>query len=209
MLIISRVDYFFPKTIWILSCISGNIPEEKYFSINASNIICGHFCFLCWTWINCPCEFLISHQIIFNIAPYRVDAQKLEEWARDQNSTSLVDFSSREGEVEGILKDIAERAGGKGDFSYSRFFAIGLFRLLELANAMEPAILEKVTQFIDVLIGTYSNTFFYHMYFVFTVFKFKLSSLILIYTSSRESTPSTFSNLFTWPPITFLVSQSD
>ncbi|CAL0333889.1 unnamed protein product [Lupinus luteus] len=31
---------------------------------------------------------------------YRVDAQKLEEWARDQNSTSLVDFSSREGEVE-------------------------------------------------------------------------------------------------------------
>ncbi|RDX96049.1 Protein THYLAKOID FORMATION1, chloroplastic [Mucuna pruriens] len=74
---------------------------------------------------------------------YRVDAKKLEEWARAQNPTSLIEFSSREGEVEGILKDIAERAGGKGDFSYSRFFAIGLFRLLELANAMEPTILEK------------------------------------------------------------------
>jgi hypothetical protein len=60
----------------------------------------------------------------------------------------LIEFSSREGEVEGVLKDIAERAGGKGDFSYSRFFAVGLFRLLELANAMEPTILEKVTQFI-------------------------------------------------------------
>lgn len=86
--------------------------------------------------------------MIFYISLYRVDAKKLEEWARAQNPTSLVDFSSREGEVEGILKDIAERAGGKGDFSYSRFFAIGLFRLLELANAMEPTILEKVTQFI-------------------------------------------------------------
>ncbi|XP_034702472.1 protein THYLAKOID FORMATION1, chloroplastic [Vitis riparia] len=75
---------------------------------------------------------------------YRKDAQMLEEWARSQTASSLVEFSSREGEVEGILKDIAERAGGKGSFSYSRFFAIGLFRLLELANATEPTILEKL-----------------------------------------------------------------
>ncbi|KAL2328283.1 hypothetical protein Fmac_021710 [Flemingia macrophylla] len=81
---------------------------------------------------------------------YRVDAKKLEEWARAQNPTSLVEFSSREGEVEGLLKDIAERAGGKGDFSYSRFFAIGLFRLLELANAMEPTILEKLCAVLNV-----------------------------------------------------------
>lgn len=75
---------------------------------------------------------------------YRKDAQMLEEWARSQTASSLVEFSSKEGEVEGILKDIAERAGGKGSFSYSRFFAIGLFRLLELANATEPTILEKL-----------------------------------------------------------------
>jgi photosystem II biogenesis protein Psp29 len=81
---------------------------------------------------------------------YRVDAQKLEDWARAQNSTSLIEFSSREGEVEGVLKDIAERAGGKGDFSYSRFFAVGLFRLLELANAMEPTILEKLCASLNV-----------------------------------------------------------
>ncbi|XP_020214215.1 protein THYLAKOID FORMATION1, chloroplastic [Cajanus cajan] len=81
---------------------------------------------------------------------YRVDAKKLEEWARAQNPTSLIEFSSREGEVEGSLKDIAERAGGKGDFSYSRFFAIGLFRLLELANAMEPTILEKLCAVLNV-----------------------------------------------------------
>lgn len=75
--------------------------------------------------------------------PYRIDAQKLEEWARAQNANSLVEFSSREGEVEGILKEIAERATN-GSFSYSRFFAIGMFRLLELANATEPLVLEKV-----------------------------------------------------------------
>uniref|UniRef100_K3ZWI7 Protein THYLAKOID FORMATION1, chloroplastic n=1 Tax=Setaria italica TaxID=4555 RepID=K3ZWI7_SETIT len=74
---------------------------------------------------------------------YRADAQKMEEWARSQNGSSLVDFSSRDGEIEAILKDISERAKGKGNFSYSRFFAVGLFRLLELANATEPTILDK------------------------------------------------------------------
>lgn len=74
----------------------------------------------------------------------RIDAQKLEDWARAQTASSLVEFSSRDGEVEGILKDIAERAGSKRSFSYSRFFAVGMFRLLELANATEPTVLEQV-----------------------------------------------------------------
>ncbi|PKI52945.1 hypothetical protein CRG98_026651 [Punica granatum] len=81
---------------------------------------------------------------------YRADAQKLEEWARSQNADSLIGFSTREGEVEAILKDIAERAGSKGSFGYSRFFAVGLFRLLELANAMEPTILEKLCAALNV-----------------------------------------------------------
>jgi hypothetical protein len=88
----------------------------------------------------------------FYFTLYRIDAQKLEEWARTQNSTSLVEFSSKEGEIEWILKDIAQRAGGKGEFSYSRFFAVGLFRLLELANATEPTILDKVAQLIQYII---------------------------------------------------------
>lgn len=81
---------------------------------------------------------------------YRIDAQKLEEWARAQTASSLVEFTSREGDVEGMLQDIAERAGGKGSFSYSRFFAVGLFRLLELANATEPTILEKLCAALNV-----------------------------------------------------------
>lgn len=75
---------------------------------------------------------------------HRIDAQKMEEWARTQTSASLVDFSSKEGDVEAILKDISERAGSKEGFSYSRFFAVGLFRLLELAGATDPTVLDKV-----------------------------------------------------------------
>ncbi|XP_011100338.1 protein THYLAKOID FORMATION1, chloroplastic [Sesamum indicum] len=83
-------------------------------------------------------------------AQYRADAKKLEEWARSQSASSLVDFASREGEVEGILKDISTRAGSKGSFSYSRFFAVGLFRLLELSNATEPTILDKLCLALNV-----------------------------------------------------------
>ncbi|WOL15081.1 protein THYLAKOID FORMATION1, chloroplastic [Canna indica] len=81
---------------------------------------------------------------------YRSDAKKLEEWARAQTGTTLVEFSSREGEVEAILKDISQRAQGKGNFSYSRFFAIGLFRLLELANATDPTVLEKLCAALNI-----------------------------------------------------------
>lgn len=82
--------------------------------------------------------------LLWQSTHYRSDAQKLEEWSSTQNANSLVEFASKEGGVEDILKNVAERAGGQGNFSYSRFFAIGLFRLLEMANATEPVILEKV-----------------------------------------------------------------
>ncbi|KAG0483898.1 hypothetical protein HPP92_011982 [Vanilla planifolia] len=81
---------------------------------------------------------------------YRIDAQKLEEWARSQDVNSLIDFASRDGEIEKLLKDIAVRAQGKGSFSYSRFFAIGIFRLLELANATEPWALEKLCSALNI-----------------------------------------------------------
>ncbi|CAM6096220.1 unnamed protein product [Calypogeia fissa] len=81
---------------------------------------------------------------------YRSDAKKLEEWGKQQSASSVVSFGERDGEVEALLKDIAERAGGKGNFHYSRFFAIGLFRLLELAKASDPAILEQLAKAVNV-----------------------------------------------------------
>ncbi|KAG0504463.1 hypothetical protein KC19_11G160300 [Ceratodon purpureus] len=81
---------------------------------------------------------------------YRKDAKKLEEWAAAQSGSGIADFSGKDGEVEAALKDIAERAAGKGTFHYSRFFAIGLFRLLECANASDPAILESLAKALNV-----------------------------------------------------------
>ncbi|KAI3981414.1 hypothetical protein MKX01_021537, partial [Papaver californicum] len=46
--------------------------------------------------------------------------------------------------TERMHKSWKKRAASKGSFSYSRFFAIGLFRLLELSNATEPTVLEKL-----------------------------------------------------------------
>lgn len=91
------------------------------------------------------------HEVsILTLLCCRADAQKVEEWAKTQSPSSLVEFASRDGEIEGILKDIAERAGTKGSFSYSRFFAVGLFRLLELSNSTEPNILDKVKNPISI-----------------------------------------------------------
>ncbi|CAN4104883.1 unnamed protein product [Withania somnifera] len=81
---------------------------------------------------------------------YRADARKLEEWARTQNASSLVDFASKDGEIENIFKDIAQRAGTKDGFCYSRLFAVGLFRLLELANVTDPTILEKLCAALNI-----------------------------------------------------------
>ncbi|CAN4103387.1 unnamed protein product [Withania somnifera] len=81
---------------------------------------------------------------------YRADARKLEEWARTQNASTLVDFSSKDGEIENIFKDIAQRAGTKDGFCYSRLFAVGLFRLLELADVTDPTILEKLCAALNI-----------------------------------------------------------
>jgi hypothetical protein len=84
----------------------------------------------------------------------------MEEWARSQNGNLLVEFSSRDGEIESILKDVSERAQGKGNFSYSRFFAVGLFRLLELSNATEPTVLDKVVLAIIYFVYTFRTCCF-------------------------------------------------
>jgi hypothetical protein len=99
--------------------------------------------------------FISNKYLRIVISLFRADAQKMEEWARSQNGNLLVEFSSRDGEIESILKDISERAQGKGNFSYSRFFAVGLFRLLELSNATEPTVLDKVVLAIIYFVYTF------------------------------------------------------
>ncbi|KAI5077499.1 hypothetical protein GOP47_0007323 [Adiantum capillus-veneris] len=80
---------------------------------------------------------------------YRKDAKRLEEWASSKTAQTITSFKSGDGEVEVILKDISQRAS-EGKFHYSRFFAIGLFRLVERANATDPAVLEQLSKELNV-----------------------------------------------------------
>lgn len=73
-----------------------------------------------------------------------MDAARLEEWAASVSGGEIVEFARREGGVEGILKMIGARASGIGKINYSRFFAIGLFRLLERANDTNSSVLGQV-----------------------------------------------------------------
>lgn len=73
-----------------------------------------------------------------------MDAERLEEWAASVSGSEIAEFARREAGVEGILKIIGSRAAGTGKINYSRFFAIGLFQLLERANATDSAVLEQV-----------------------------------------------------------------
>jgi photosystem II biogenesis protein Psp29 len=79
---------------------------------------------------------------------YREDAEALEEWAGNQTAESVLNFDGSS-PAEQALQDISVRAK-EGNFHYSRFFAIGLFRILNLAKASDPTTLEKLTKALNV-----------------------------------------------------------
>jgi len=79
---------------------------------------------------------------------YRKDAEALEEWAGEQTAASVLSFEG-DSPAEKALQDISARAK-EGNFHYSRFFAIGLFRILNLAKASDPTTLEKLTKALNV-----------------------------------------------------------
>eukprot|EP00243_Klebsormidium_subtile_P003921 TRINITY_DN17571_c0_g1_i1.p1 TRINITY_DN17571_c0_g1~~TRINITY_DN17571_c0_g1_i1.p1 ORF type:complete len:316 (+),score=112.35 TRINITY_DN17571_c0_g1_i1:215-1162(+) len=79
---------------------------------------------------------------------YRNDAEALEEWAGAQSAESVLKFDG-DSAAEKAMQDVSTRAK-EGNFHYSRFFAIGLFRILNLAKASDPATLEKLTSALNV-----------------------------------------------------------
>lgn len=76
---------------------------------------------------------------------FRKDAAQLEAVAGSMTSLAP------EGDNE-VQKALAEVAAKSADakFNYNRFFAIGLFRLLELTGAKEPAALEALVKAVGV-----------------------------------------------------------
>ncbi len=66
------------------------------------------------------------------------DAERLEGLAKSLGSSSELKPSTEGSDLQKLLGGIAERAKGGTDFLYTKFFAIGLFRLLELTGALLP-----------------------------------------------------------------------
>ncbi|DBB11023.1 hypothetical protein WJX82_007134 [Trebouxia sp. C0006] len=80
---------------------------------------------------------------------YRSDAKKMEELASKLSDSSELAPSSEGNEVQKLLGGIADRAKEE-KFLYTKFFAIGLFRLLELTGAKDPKALENLVNSMNV-----------------------------------------------------------
>lgn len=73
------------------------------------------------------------------------DAKKMEAWASGLGSPEALKPADDGDEVQKELAAIAARSAA-GDFLYTKFFAIGLFRLLELTGAKDPKALEALVR---------------------------------------------------------------
>lgn len=65
------------------------------------------------------------------------DAERLESLAKGLSSPADLKPAAEGTELQSLLGNIAERAQGGTEFLYTKFFAIGLFRLLELTGALQ------------------------------------------------------------------------
>lgn len=80
---------------------------------------------------------------------YRADAEQLEAQARSLGSPDGLVPDASGNELQQALAAVAASTES-GKFAYNRFFAVGLFRLLELTGAKEPAALEKLVKAVGV-----------------------------------------------------------
>lgn len=76
---------------------------------------------------------------------YRADAERLEAEAKALTGPDGLAPDASGSDLQRVLASIAE-ASEAGKLAYNKFFAIGLFRLLELTGAKEPAALERLVK---------------------------------------------------------------
>ncbi|CAL8472051.1 g11593 [Coccomyxa elongata] len=80
---------------------------------------------------------------------YRKDAEKVEALAKELSGPSDLKPQAEGGDLQKTLATIAERSK-EGKFLYTKFFAIGLFRLLELTGAKDPKALEALVSSMNI-----------------------------------------------------------
>eukprot|EP00467_Chlorarachnion_reptans_P002681 CAMPEP_0114505588 /NCGR_PEP_ID=MMETSP0109-20121206/10938_1 /TAXON_ID=29199 /ORGANISM="Chlorarachnion reptans, Strain CCCM449" /LENGTH=311 /DNA_ID=CAMNT_0001684047 /DNA_START=156 /DNA_END=1091 /DNA_ORIENTATION=- len=77
---------------------------------------------------------------------YRKDQATLEEWAKSRSASDIAPNASGD-DIEKLLAGIAD---GADTFHYSKFFSIGLFRMLELTGAKDPKALENLVSSLNL-----------------------------------------------------------
>eukprot|EP00195_Chlamydomonas_chlamydogama_P010548 CAMPEP_0202900416 /NCGR_PEP_ID=MMETSP1392-20130828/11552_1 /ASSEMBLY_ACC=CAM_ASM_000868 /TAXON_ID=225041 /ORGANISM="Chlamydomonas chlamydogama, Strain SAG 11-48b" /LENGTH=268 /DNA_ID=CAMNT_0049586799 /DNA_START=53 /DNA_END=859 /DNA_ORIENTATION=+ len=80
---------------------------------------------------------------------YRKDAAALESAASSLSGPEQLSPDASGSKVQTVLSKVADMSAG-GKLSYNKFFAIGLFRLLELTGAKEPSALERLVKSVNV-----------------------------------------------------------
>jgi len=76
---------------------------------------------------------------------YRADATRLEAWAGGKSGVEGLLPAAGGDEIQQDLVTMAERHAG-GEFLYTKYIAIGLFRLLELGQATDPESLKTMVE---------------------------------------------------------------
>jgi photosystem II biogenesis protein Psp29 len=76
---------------------------------------------------------------------YRKDAAMLEELAKSAGSVDDLVPSSSGNDAQKLMAEIADKVAS-GKFLYTKFFAVGLFRVLELAGAKDPKALGSLVE---------------------------------------------------------------
>jgi photosystem II biogenesis protein Psp29 len=80
---------------------------------------------------------------------YRRDAAELERLAKEAGSPDALTPDAQGNDLQRALASLADQTSA-GKLLYSKFLAIGLFRLLELTGAKEPAALDKLVKAVGV-----------------------------------------------------------
>jgi photosystem II biogenesis protein Psp29 len=80
---------------------------------------------------------------------YRADAEKLEAWARGAGGPDAITPAADGAEGQQALQRVAD-AVAAGNFLYTKFLAVGIFRLLELAGGKDPKALASLVAALGV-----------------------------------------------------------
>ena len=80
---------------------------------------------------------------------YRKDAQALEELAKSAGGVESLMPNGSGNEAQKTMAQIADQVAN-GNFLYTKFFAVGIFRMLELCGAKDPKALGSLVEALGV-----------------------------------------------------------